>query len=129
MTLEMILALAFVVFLVGLGGATLLAVFRMASYATSTAKIEDADPEPAQAPAETQAEAAPQAADPVVPAPKAEATGDEPSEPTLLPFSTPLPPFSSYPPIDYSEDEDDVPTTLYQADEDGEYGFIADFED
>jgi hypothetical protein len=52
---------------------------------------------------------------------------DEDSGPTLLPLST-LPPFPYTQTVEYSEEEDDVPTTLYRTDDD-EIAPLAEFDD
>jgi hypothetical protein len=58
-----------------------------------------------------------------------ERVDDDDTGGTLLPFSTPLPAFPMRQTVEYSEDEDDLPTTLYRTDDDGEIAVLADLDD
>ncbi|MEZ4240760.1 MAG: hypothetical protein R3F59_32320 [Myxococcota bacterium] len=141
MTVQIVLVVGFLVVLAALGTVSLWILKNIVSLALSH---RDRAPEPGvvEAPDSTLSpvqgwNAYPQP-EPWAPARHAEADEwgeevegfDDENAPSLLPFSTPLPPLPKYGSRDRSEDEDDVPTTLYRTDhDDGELALIADLDD
>jgi hypothetical protein len=125
MSLEIALVLTFTVILTaftGVVGLTLLRLLRVLS-THSQAQIAAS----AQMQAQPQAQAFVHPPTPMA-APWSPGAGED-SQPTLLPITTPLPPYGGYAPSDRSEDEDDVPTTLYRTDDDGEIALLTDADD